>query len=97
MIWVDGILDWDLTIGGVEMDLAGVCVTVALLTGDRDTRVFLLLGFENESSWYWNLPIEDSLISSLGMNYNNIGVKPDVEWSRVAKCLDMILSKAWKY
>ena len=34
------------------MDLAGVFVTIALLTGDKDTLVLLLLGFENESSWY---------------------------------------------
>ena len=38
--------------GGVEMDLAGVLVTTTLLTGDRDILVLLLLGFENESSWY---------------------------------------------
>ena len=34
------------------MDLAGVFVIVALLTSDKDTLVLLLLGFENESSWY---------------------------------------------
>ena len=34
------------------MDLAGVFVTIALLTSDKDTLAFLLLGFENESSWY---------------------------------------------
>ena len=34
------------------MDLLGVFVTVVLLTSDKDTLVFLLLGFENESSWY---------------------------------------------
>ena len=32
------------------MDLADVFVTIALLTSDKDNLIFLLLGFENESS-----------------------------------------------
>ena len=59
------------------MDLAGVFVTIALLTGDKDTLVLLLLGFENEISWYWKLPLEDALVSALGMNYYNFGLEPD--------------------
>ena len=34
------------------MDLVGVFVTIAVLTGDKDTLVLLVLGFENEISWY---------------------------------------------
>ena len=34
------------------MDLAGALVTTVLLTSDKDTLLLLLLGFENESSWY---------------------------------------------
>ncbi len=69
MICVDGTLGWDLIIGEVKMNHVGVCATIALLTSDRDTLVFLLLRFENESSWYWNLPLEDALVSNLGMNH----------------------------
>ena len=60
------------------MDLAGVFVTIALLTGDKDTLVLLLLGFESESSWYWKLPLEDALVSALGMNSCIFGLEPDV-------------------
>ena len=60
------------------MDLVGVFVTIALLTGDKDTLVLLLLGFENESSWYSTLPLKDALVSTLGMNNNNFGQELDV-------------------
>ena len=76
------------------MDLARVCVTATLLTSDKDTLVFLLLGFENKSFEYWNLPLENSIVLALGMNQNNSGLKPDVEWSRVSKYLEMSLLKA---
>ena len=78
LICADGNLGWDLTTGGVEMDLVDVFVTIALLTSDRDNLVFLLLEFENENSWYWKLPLEDALVSALGMNYCNFGLEPDV-------------------
>ena len=75
------------------MDLTRVCVTTALLICDRDTLAFLL-GLDNESSWYWNLPLEDALVTTLGMNPNNLDWKPNLEWIRVAKCLDISLLKA---
>lgn len=53
------------------MDLKGVCGATALLVGDRGSLAFLL-GLENESYWYWNLPLEDSLLSALGINHNNL-------------------------
>ena len=56
------------------MGLAGVCVTGALLTGDRDTLDFLL-GLEKESSWYWKLHLEDALVCVLGMNHNKFGLE----------------------
>ena len=60
------------------MDLIVIFVTVALLTGHKDNLVFLLLGFENERSWYYKLPLEDALVSTLGRNYYNFGLEPDV-------------------
>ena len=77
MICVDGNLGWDLIAGRVEIDLVVVFVTIALLTSYKDALV-LLLGFENESSWYWKLPLEDALILALGMNHNNFDLELDV-------------------
>ena len=50
--WKDGNLGYDLSIEGVERDLVGVYDVVALLTGDRDNLLLLLLGFENEIPVY---------------------------------------------
>ena len=76
-VWANGIVDWDLTTWGVEMDLAWVFFSSLLLTGDIDNLVFLLLGFENGSSWYWNLPLEDALVLVLGMNHSNFDMEPN--------------------
>lgn len=48
--WKYGALGCDLSIGGVERDLVGVCTTSELLTGDRQSLLIFLLGFENEIS-----------------------------------------------
>lgn len=69
--WENGILGYDLSIRGVERDLVGVCVTFALLIGDRDNLFLFILGFKNEISVYWKLPLEDALVWALGMNQVN--------------------------
>ena len=56
------------------MDFTGVCVTIALLIGDRDILAFLLQ-LEKESSWYWNLPLEDAIVCVLSMNRSKFGLE----------------------
>ena len=46
--WNDGTLGNDLSTRGVERDLEGVCATSKLLTGDRESLLLFLLGFENK-------------------------------------------------
>ena len=58
------------------MDLAGACVTIVLLIGDRDTLSFLL-GLERESSWYWKLPLENALVCFLSMSHRKFGLELD--------------------
>ena len=71
----------------MERDLADILAINMPLTGENETLVLFPLGFD-ESSWYWNLPLEEALVSALGMNSYNFGLKPDVYKFRVAKCFE---------